>query len=118
LGSAVGDNVFQEAVEFPDIIEKESGCSFRCDHHVHRNEVDSFGDSIHNHHDGVVFRRLQELYHKIDTEHIPPCTRNGEWLELANWKVSPRFCLETEIAGTYILADIPRYLRPPVVLGH
>jgi len=114
----VGDNVFWEAVEFPDVIEKESGCSFCCDHCVHWNEVYSFGDSIHDHHDSVVSRRLQELNHKIDTERIPPCVRNGEQLELADWRVSPRFCLETEIAGTYILANVPRHLGPPVVLGY
>jgi len=27
-------------------------------------------------------------------------------------------CPETEITGTYILADVPRHLRPPVVPGH
>jgi len=32
--------------------------------------------------------------------------------------VLPEFCSEAEIAGTYILADVLRYLGPPVVLGH
>ena len=114
----VGDNTFREAMEFPDIMEEESGCSFHCDCHVRWNEVDSFEDSIHDCHDSVMSRRLQKLYHKINTEHVPLCIRNEEWLELTDWRVLPRFCLETEITGTYILANIPRHLRPPVVLGH
>jgi len=61
---------------------------------------------------------LWEFDHEINTERIPPRVRNGERLKLANWRVSPRFSLEAEIAGTYILADIPRHLRPPVVPRH
>ena len=114
----VRDNVFWEAVEFPDVMEKESGCSFCCDCHVCWNEVYSLGDSIHDHHDGVVFRRLWELNHKINTEYIPPCIWNREQLKLADWKVLPRFCPEAEITGTYILADVPRHLGPPVVPEH
>jgi len=77
LRSAVGDDVFREAVEFPDIMEKESGYSFCCDCCVRQNEVYSFGDSI-------MFRRLRELNHKIDTERIPPCVWNKKRLELAD----------------------------------
>jgi len=107
-----------EAVEFPDVMEEESGCSFHCDHRVCQNEVHSFGDSIHNYHDGVMSGGLREFDHKINTECIPPCVRNGERLKLTNWRVSPRFSPEVEIAGTYILANVPRHLGPPVVPGH
>jgi len=63
-------------------------------------------------------RRLWEFDHKIDTEGIPPYIWNGEQLKLANRRMSPRFHLEAEVASTHILADVPRYLGPPVVLGH
>jgi len=118
LRSAVGDDTFQEAVEFPNIMEKESGCSFCCDRRVHRNEVYSFGDHIHNRHNGVMSGGLWEFEHKIDTEGIPPCIWNEEQLKLANRRMSPRFRLEAEVASTHILADVPRHLGPPVVLGH
>jgi len=114
----VGDNTFREAVKLPDMVKKESGCSFRCDCCVCQNEVYSFGDRIHDSHNGIMSRGLWEFDHEINTEHIPPCVWNGEWLKLANWRVSPRFSPEAEIAGTYILADIPRHLRPPVVLRY
>jgi len=110
--------MFWEAVEYPDVMEKESGYSFCCDCRVRRNEVYSFGDSIHDSHDNIVSGGLWEFDHKIDTERIPLCVQNREWLQLANWRVSPRFCPEVEITGTYILANVPRHLRPPVVLGH
>jgi len=110
--------MFREAVELPDIMKKESGCSFRCNRCVHQNEVYPLGDRIHDSHDGIMFGGLQELDHEVNTEHIPPRVQNGERLKLANWRVSPRFSLEAEIAGTYILADIPRHLRPPVVPRH
>jgi len=105
-------------MEFLDVMEKESGCSFHYDRCVHWNEVHSFGDSIHDRHDGVMSGGLWEFDHKIDTEGIPLCVQNGERLKLANWRVSPRFSPEAEIAGTYILADIPRHLKLPVVLRH
>ena len=76
--------MFWEAVEFPNVIEEESGCFFCCDRHICWNEVYSFGDSIHNCYDGVMSRRLWEFDHKIDTECIPPCVWNGERLKLAN----------------------------------
>jgi len=114
----VRDNAFQEAMEFPDVMEEESSCSFHYDCRVHRNKVYSFGDSIYNRHDSVISRGLWEFNHKTDTECIPPCVQNGEWLKLANRRVSPRFCLEAEIVGTYILANVPRHLGPPVVLGY
>jgi len=110
--------MFQEAVELLDMVKKESGCSFRCDRRVCQNEVHSLGDGIYNSHDSVMSGGLWEFDHEIDTERIPPCVQNGEQLKLANWRVSPGFRPEAEITGTYILADIPRYLRPPVVLGH
>jgi len=110
--------MFWEAMEFPDVMEEESGCSFCCDRHVHQNEVYSFGDSVHDCHDGVMSRGLQEFDHKINTEGIPLCVWNGEWLKLANGRMLPRFCLEAEIASTHILADVPRHLEPPVVPGH
>ena len=114
----VGDNTFQEAMEFLVIMKEESGCSFCCDCCACQNEVYSFGDSIHDCHDSIVSRRLWELNHKINTKYILLCIRNGERLELTDWRVLPRFCPETEIAGTYILADVPRHLGPPVVLGY
>jgi len=81
-------------MELPDMVKKESGCSFRCNRRVRRNEVYSLGDGIHDSHDGVMSRGLREFDHEINTERIPPCVWNGEWLELANWRVLPRFGLE------------------------
>ena len=118
MRSTIGDDTFREAMEFPDVMEEELGCSFRCDRRVRRNEVYPFGDSIYDCHDGVMSGRLQEFNHKIDTEGIPPCIWNGERLKLANRRMSPRFRLEAEVANTHILANVPRYLGPPVVLGH
>ena len=105
-------------MELSDVVKKESGRSFRCDRYVCRNEVYSLGDGVYDSHDGVMSRGLREFDHEIDTECIPPCVRNREWLKFANWRVSPGFRLETEIAGAYILANIPRHLRPSVVPGH
>jgi len=110
--------MFQEAVEFPNVIEEESGCSFRCDRRVRRNKVYSFGDSIHNCHNGVMSRGLQEFDHKINTEGVPPCIWHGERLKLANRRMLPRFRLEAKIASTHILANVPRHLGPPVVPRH
>jgi len=76
------------------MVKKESGCSFRCNRCVRRNEVYSLGDGIHDGHNGVMSRGLQEFNHKINTERIPLCIRNGEQLELAGWRVSPRFSPE------------------------
>jgi len=114
----VGDDTFREAMEFPNVMEEELGCSFCCDRHVHRNEVYSFGDCIHNRHNGVMSGGLWEFDHKIDTEGIPLCIRNGERLKLANRRISPRFHPEAEVASTHILANVPRHLGPPVVPGH
>jgi len=114
----VGDNTLWEAMELPDMVKKESGRSFRCDRCVRRNEVYSLGDGIYNSHDSVMSRGLREFDHKIDTECIPPCIRNGEQLKFANRRVSPGFRPEAEITGAHILTDISRHLRPPVVLGH
>jgi len=105
-------------VEFPDIVEKESGCSFRCDRSIRQNKVHPFGDRVYDSHDSVMPRGLWEFDYEIDTEHVPPFVQNREQLELANRRMSPRFRLEAEIASTHILADVPRHLGPPVVLGH
>jgi len=110
--------MFREAVEFPDVMEEELGCSFRCDRRVRWNEVYSFGDSIHDRHDSVMSGGLWKFDHKINTEGVPLCIQNKERLKLANRRMSPRFCLEAEIASTHILADVPRHLGPPVVPGH
>ena len=110
--------MFQEAVELPDMVKKESGCSFHCNRCVRRNEVYSLGDGIHDGHDSVMSRRLREFDYKINTKGVPSCVRNEERLELANRRMSPRFGPETKIASTHILADVPRHLEPPVVLGH
>ena len=118
MRSAIRDDTFREAMEFPDVMEEESGCSLRCDRRVRRNEVYPFEDSIHDRHDGVMSRRLWEFDHKIDTEGIPPCIWNREQLKLANRRISPRFRPEAEIASTHILADVPRHLGPSVVPGH
>jgi len=118
LRSAVGDDTFREAVEFPDVMEEESGCSFHCNRRVRRNEVYSFGDSIHDRHDSVMSGGLWEFDHKIDTEGVPLRVRNGKRLKLTNGRMSPRFRPEAKIASAHILADIPRHLGPPVVPGH
>jgi len=114
----VGDNTFWEAVEFSDVVEKESGCFFCYDYYVCWNEVYSFGDRIHDSHDGIISRGLQKFDHEVDTEHVLLYIWNGKQLKLTNWRVSPRFHLKVEIAGTHILADVPQHLRLPVVLGH
>jgi len=67
-----------EAMELPDVVKKEFGCSFHYDRYVHRNEVYSLGDRIYNSHDSVMSGGLQEFNHKIDTERILPCIWNGE----------------------------------------
>jgi len=110
--------MLQEAMELPDVVKKKSGCSFCCDCCVRQNKVYSLGDGIYDSHDSVMSRGLQEFNHKIDTECILLCIQNRERLKLANWRVSLGFYPEAEITGTYILADIPRHLRPPVVPGH
>ena len=105
-------------MKLPDMMKKESGCSFRCNRCVRQNKVYSLGDGIYNGHDSVMSGGLWEFDYEIDTECIPPCVRNGEQLKFANWRVSPGFHSEAEITGAYILANIPRHLRPPVVPGH
>jgi len=105
-------------MEFPDVMEEESGCSFRCDRRVRWNEVYSFGDSIHDRHDSVMSGGLQEFDYKIDTEGVPLRVQNGKQLKLANGRMSPRFRLEAKIASAHILADVPRHLGPPVVPRH
>jgi len=114
----VGDNTLREAVELPDVVKKESSCSFHCDCCVCQNKVYSLGDRIYNSHNGIISGGLWEFDHEIDTECIPPCIWNGEQLKFTNWRVSPGFRPEAEIAGAYILVDILRHLRPPVVPGH
>jgi len=105
-------------MELPDMVKKESGCSFHCNHSVRRNEVYSLGDRIHDGHDSVMSRGLREFDYKIDTEGVLPCVWNGERLKLANRRMSPRFNPETKIASTHILANVPRHLGPPIVPGH
>ena len=73
--------MFREAMEFLDVMEEESGCSFRCNRRVRRNEVYSFGDSIHDRHDSVMSSGLWEFDHKINTEGVPPRVQNGEAVE-------------------------------------
>jgi len=114
----VGDNMLWEAMELPDMVKKESGHSFCCDYRVRRNEVYSLGDGVYYSHDGIMSGGLWEFDHKIDTECIPLCVWNGERLKFTNRRVSPGFRPEAEIIGAHILTDIPRYLRPLVVLGH
>jgi len=114
----VGDNMLREAMELPDVVKKESGCFFRCDRCVHRNKVYSLRDGVYYSHDSIMSGGLWEFDYKINTECVPPCVWNRERLKFANRKVSPGFCLEAEITGAHILTDIPRHLRPPVVLGH
>ena len=58
-------------MELLDIVKKESGCSFYCDHYVCRNEVYSLGNGIYDSHDNIMSRELWEFDHKIDTERIP-----------------------------------------------
>ena len=105
-------------MKLPDVVKKESGCPFRCDCYVRRNEVYSLGDGVYYGHDGVISRGLREFDHEIDTKRIPPCVRNGERLEFANGRVSLGFHPEAKITGAHILTNIPRHLRPPVVPGH
>jgi len=105
-------------MELPDVVKKEFGHSFRCDRCVCQNKVYSLGDEIYDSHDDVISGGLREFNHEIDTECILPCIQNGERLKFANRRVLPGFHPEAEITGAYILADIPRHLRPPVVPGH
>ena len=81
-------------MELPDMVKKKSGCSFCCNHCVRRNEMYFLGDGIHDGHDGVMSGGLWEFGHEIYTERIPLCIWNREWLELINWRVSPRFSPE------------------------
>jgi len=76
--------MFWEGMKLPDVVKKESGCSFCCDCCVHWNEVYSLGDGIYDSHDGVMSGGLWEFDHKINTECIPPCIQNREQLKLAN----------------------------------
>jgi len=73
------------------MMKEESGCSFCCNRCVRRNEVYSLGDRIHDGHNSIMSGGLREFDHEVNTEGIPPCVWNGERLELANWRVSPRF---------------------------
>ena len=72
----VRDNTFQETMEFPDVIEEESGYSFHYDHYVYWNEVHPFGDRIHDSHYSVISGGLQEFNHKVYTECIPLFVQN------------------------------------------
>jgi len=71
-------------MEFPDIVEEESGCFFCCDCCMHRNEVYSFEDRIHDSYDSVIPEELWEFDHKINAERIPLFVWNKEQLKFAN----------------------------------
>ena len=114
----VRDNTLREAVELPDVVKKESGRFFYCDRCIWRNKVYSLGDRVYDSHDGVMSGGLWEFDHEIDTECIPSCVWNREQLKFTNRRVSLGFHPEAEITGAYILANIPRHLRSPVVPGH
>jgi len=105
-------------MEFPDVVEKEPGCAFCCDRSMRQNKVHPFGNRVYDSHDGVMPGGLWEFNHEIDAERVLPFVWNGEQLELTNRRMSPRFRPEAEIASTYILANVPRHLGPPVVLEH
>ena len=114
----VGDQAFWETMEFPDVVKKESGCSFRRDHSMPWNKVHSFGDRVYDSHDGIMPGGLWEFDHKINAEHVPLFVWNRKQLKLTNRRVPPRFCLEAEITSTHILADVSRHLGPPVIPEH
>ena len=105
-------------MELPDVMKKESGRSFHCDCRVCRNKVYSLRDGVYYSYDGIMSGGLQEFDHEIDTECIPLCIWNEEWLKFANRRVLLGFRPEAEITGVHILTDIPRHMRPPVVLEH
>jgi len=62
--------MLQETVELPDVVKKESGCSFHCDRCVRWNKVYSLGDGVYYSHDGIMSGGLWEFDHEIDTEGI------------------------------------------------
>jgi len=105
-------------MELPDMVKKEFGCSFYCDHCVCRNKVYSLENGVYDSHDGIVSGGLWEFDYEIDTKCIPSRIWNRERLKFANRRVSPGFRPEAEIIGAYILADIPRHLGLPVVPEH
>jgi len=76
--------MFRKAMEFPDVIEEESGRSFCCDCCVCWNKVYSFGDRVHDSHNSIMSEGLQKFDHEIDAKHILSYIWHRKQLQLAN----------------------------------
>jgi hypothetical protein len=117
LWSSVRDDISEEAVELPDVLEEEFHHSLGHDSCVSLNEVSPFPYQVHCYHDHVVSMCLWEFYHEVDQNHFPPFIGDVEGLKLAEGLMSWGFGLKAEVAGAAVLTYVSQHLWPPVGLG-
>ena len=76
-----------------------------------------FGDRIDHNHHHVEAVRIREFHDEVDTDSLPASLRYGERVEQADRSVSEDLVSEAGLAGSGVLPDVSRDLRPPVVMG-
>jgi hypothetical protein len=75
-----------------------------------------FAEGVDHYHDRVISVRLREFDYEIDTYGVPVGVRRRKRFEMAGWWSSQNLGTEAEITRRSVLTDVPRHMRPPVVL--
>ena len=76
-----------------------------------------FGDGIDHNHHRVEAVRIGEFHDEVDTDSLPASLGYGERVEQADRSVLEDLVSEAGLAGSGVLPDVSRDLRPPVVTG-
>ena len=84
LRSMIGHNLLREAMELPDVLEVEVGCSCSCDGGECFGEVGSLAYGVDCHHDSVISTQFWELGDEVHADGVPVLLRNWEWLKFPN----------------------------------
>src|ERR1700679_2704615 len=101
-------------MQFPDVLEVESGRAQSRNGGVSRNEMRPFARRVHDEHRSVKTMGLGEFDDEIDTNDVPP--RFGDWerVKLTEWLTFLCLRSKTQIARLAVLPNVTRHVRPPI----
>src|ERR1700676_2815273 len=100
---------------FPDIVSELAGRPYSVYSRINRLTVRSFPEGINYYHYRVVTVRFRKFNHEVDTYGIPAGVRRRKRFEVTGWRLPQDLGAEAQIAGSGILTNVPRHVRPPVI---
>ena len=115
MGTAVGNDLIGQTMQFPNVVSVESGGAKSGCFIVGRNEMSTLGEMVVNDKDRIVAEAFREMSDKVGGNTFPRGIRDRDGDQFPRRGFREGFGSGAEVAFSHVFSDKSVHAGPPVV---